>query len=183
MVARGIVVSIDVDSCENTSDPWADCDIRVVAGGLTLPQAAKFDAHGRLYVVDQAGEVFQVDTTTGEKTVITTLSPGLDNLAFDSRGNLYVSNAYDGSVTRLLPSGQGRNLSGGGMIMPGGVAVIARPDGGESVFVAYVWTLREFNGLTGLPLGFASGSLVREGLVSPMTVSEVRKSKGSLVHR
>ncbi|HEX6033551.1 MAG TPA: hypothetical protein VFY83_03915 [Anaerolineales bacterium] len=172
LFAAGIVVSIDVDSCENTSNPWVDCDIRVVAGGFTVPAAVKFDAQGRLHVVDQSGEVFRVDTTTGEKTVIATLSPGLDNLAFDSKGNLYISNANDGSVTRVLPSGQGRILSEGGMILPGGVAVISRPHGGESVFVADFWTLREFNGLTGLPLGFASSSLVGEGLVSPSTVSE-----------
>ncbi len=172
LFAVGIVVSIDVDSCENTSNPWVDCDIRVVAGGFTVPAAAKFDAQGRLYVVDQSGKVFRVDTTTGEKTVIATLSPGLDNLAFDSKDNLYISNANDGSVTRVLPSGQGRILSEGGMILPGGVAVIPRPQGGESVFVADFFTLREFNGLTGLPLGFASGSLVGEGLVPPMTVSE-----------
>jgi hypothetical protein len=58
------------------------------------------------------------------------------------------------------------------MILPGGVAIIPRPHGGESVFVADFWTLREFNGLTGLPLGFASSSLVGVGLLSPSTVSE-----------
>jgi sugar lactone lactonase YvrE len=172
LFAVGIVVSIDVDSCVNTSDPWVDCDIRVVAGGFTVPAAAKFDARGRLHVVDQSGEVFQVETTTGGKTVIATLSPGLDNLAFDSDGNLFITNANDGSVSRVLPSGQGRILSEGGMILPGGVAVIPRAHGGESVFVADVWTLREFNGLTGRPVSLASGSLVGEGLASPLTVSE-----------
>jgi sugar lactone lactonase YvrE len=173
LFAVGIVVSIDVDSCENTSNPWVDCDIQVVAGGFTVPAAAKFDSQGRLHVVDQSsGEVFRVDRTTGEKTVIATLSPGLDNLAFDSTGNLVISNAHDGSVTRLLPSGQGRILSEGGMILPGGVAVIPRPHGGESVFVGDVWTLREFNGRTGRPVSFTSVNLVEPDLVAPLSLSE-----------
>jgi hypothetical protein len=67
------------------------------------------------------------------------------------------------------------------MILPGGVAVITRPDGGESVFVADFFTLREFNGLTGRPVSLASSSLVGEGLVSPLTVSEDVGSSGALV--
>lgn len=172
LFAAGMVVSIDVNSCENTSNPWADCDIRVVADGFTVPVAAKFDSQGRLHVVDRSGEVFRVDTTTGEKTVIASnFPPALDNLAFDSQGNLYVSNTNDGSVTRILPSGQGRILSPGGMIFPVGVAVLQRPDGSESVFVADLFTLREFNGLTGKQVGIASVNMVGEGLTSPFTVS------------
>ncbi len=172
LFAAGKVVSIDVNSCENTSNPWVDCDIRVVADGFTVPVAAKFDSQDRLHVVDQSGEVFRVDTTTGEKTVIASNFPhALDNLAFDSQGNLYVSNTNDGSVTRILPSGQSRILSPGGMIFPVGVAVLQRPDGSESVFMADLFTLREFNGLTGKQVGIASANIVGEGLTSPLTVS------------
>lgn len=153
LFAAGKVISIDVDSCENSTDPWVDCDIWVVADGFTVPAAAKFDAEGHLYVVDQSGEVFRVDTDTGEKAVIANLPPGLDNLAFDSQGSLYVSNANEGSIILILPSAQGRTLSPGGMIAPGGVAVLQRPDGGESVFVADLFTLREFSGRTGLQAG------------------------------
>ena len=156
------VVSIDVDN---------PSDLVTVADGFAQPAAAKFDSQGRLHVIDQSGEVYRVNTATGAKTVIATLSPGLDNLAFDSRDNLYVSNANDGSVTRVLPSGQGRILSPGGMIFPGGVAVLPRADGRDAVLVADVWSLREFDGLTGKDMGFASSHLVGEGLTSPLTVS------------
>jgi hypothetical protein len=81
------------------------------------------------------------------------LAPRLDNLAFDSQGSLYVSNANEGSITLILPSRQGRTLSPGGMVSPGGVAVLRQPDGGESVFVADVFTFREFSGRTGLQAG------------------------------
>ncbi len=162
LFAEHRVVSIDVDS---------PSDLVTVADGFAQPAAAKFDSQGRLHVVDQSGGVYRVNTSTGAKTVIAELSPGLDNLAFDSLGNLYVSNANDGSVTRVLPSGQGRILSPGGMISPGGVAVVPRADGRDAVFVADVWSLREFDGLTGKDMGFASSHLVGEGLTSPLTVS------------
>ena len=172
LFAAGMVVSIDVDSCDNTSDPWNDCDIQVVAAGFTVPAAAKFDAQGRLHVADQAGTVFRVDTDTGEMTAISSgFPPALDNLAFDSEGNLYVSNANDGSITRILPSGQARILSPGGMVAPGGVAVLQQPDGRESVFVADLWMLREFDGRTGLQESSAMAHLVGAGLAPPLTAS------------
>ena len=172
LFAAGMVISIDVDSCDNTSDPWVECDIGVVAGGFTVPAAAKFDALGRLHVVDQAGTVFRVDTVTGETTAfISGFPPALDNLAFDSKGNLYLSNANEGSIVRILPSGQARTLSPGGMIAPGGVAVLQQPDGRESVFVADLWTLREFDGTTGLQQSAAAAHLVGPGLAPPLTVS------------
>lgn len=172
LFAAGMVVSIDVDSCNDTSNPWVDCDIQVVADGFSIPAAAKFDSQQRLHVVDQSGEVFQVDVSTGEKTLITNLSPGLDNLAFDSLDNLYISNANDGSVFLILPSGQGRMLSPGGMIVPGGVAVLPQPDGSERVYVADLWTLREYDGLTGKEKSFTTSLvLLGIGLTAPMTVS------------
>jgi sugar lactone lactonase YvrE len=57
------------------------------------------------------------------------------------------------------------------MIFPVGVAVLQRPDGSESVFVADLFTLREFNGLTGKQVSIASANIVGEGLTSPFTVS------------
>lgn len=58
------------------------------------------------------------------------------------------------------------------MIAPGGVAVVERPHGGESVFVADLWKLREFNGLTGQPLSAEHASFaVPAGITPPMTVS------------
>jgi sugar lactone lactonase YvrE len=175
IVTQGLVVSMDVDSCHETSTPWEDCDLRVVAAGFRWPAAAKFDPQGRLHVVDQTGEVFRVDIDTGEKTVIAILEPGLDNLAFDSGGSLYVSSADHGWVAEVLPDGQARTISPGGMIVPMGVAVLEGPDGGEAVFVADAWRLREFDGHTGRQEGVYKGYLIPEvephTLTTPMSVS------------
>ena len=170
---QGMVVSVDVDSCNETPTPWEDCDLRLVATGFTVPAAVKFDSQGRLHVVDAGtGEVLQVDINTGAKKVVARLDPGLDNLAFDSRGELYVSNFENGSITRILPSGQGRTLSPGGMIFPGGVAVLKRPDGRDAVFVANTFTLHEVTGLTGKHVNVTSGHLFGEGVLTmPLAVS------------
>jgi sugar lactone lactonase YvrE len=175
------VVSIDVDSCTSASDPWTECDIQIAADGFGVPPAAKFDSQGRLHVIDAlSGEILRVDTQTGVKGVIAHLTPKkLDNLAFDSRDRLFVSNSDDGSIHQVLPGGQTRTVSKGGMILPGGVAVLARPRGGDSVFVADWWSIREFNGLTGRPKSIEHHFFDPAGLTGPFTVSPARDAAGT----
>ncbi len=162
---QGRVVRIDVDAV-----PF---EMVTVADGFGTPAAVKFDSHGNLYVADQMlGEVSRVDVDTGEKEVIATGLSGLDNLAFDSHDRLYVSHAGDGSICQILCSGGTRTVRKGGMIAPGGVAVVPRGHGGESVFVADVWALREFDGLTGGLRSLERHDLTVPGdITSPMTVS------------
>jgi len=170
LFAVGIVISIDVDSCSATSDPWTDCDLQVVATGFGVPAAAKFDPSGRLHVVDQTGEVFRVDVATGAKTRIATLQPGLDNLAFDGRGNLFVSSADFGWVAQIVGNGQARYLTRGGMILPQGLAVLPGPQGRDRVFVADLFRLREFDGRSGQELAVYKGHLLPQpGSLTPPT--------------
>ena len=92
---RGQIVRIDVDS-----EPL---QITPVAEGLGVPAAVKFDSKGRLHTIDTLhGEVLRIDIATGHKKLIATLEPGLDNLAFDSRDNLFVSSFTDGTITKIL---------------------------------------------------------------------------------
>ena len=160
------VVSIDVDASTFAMTTVCDED-------FDTPAAVKFDSQGNLYVADQMkGEVSRIDVETGDKEVIATNIAGLDNLAFDSRDRLYVSHAGDGSIYEVLPSGQTRMISKGGMIAPGGVAVMSDAQAGESVFVADLWTLREFDGLTGKAESVERHDLTVPGdITSPMTVS------------
>lgn len=111
--------------------------------------ACKFDSQGRLHVgLDD--RVIRFDPDSGEVTTVATLpSDGLDNIAFDSQDTLYVSNFRDGSIHTILPNGRARQLSRGGLIAPGGIAVVPDDHAGESLYVADFWTVRGFDGRNG----------------------------------
>ncbi len=159
---KGQVVRINVDTGE----------ITLVADGFKIPSAVKFDSKGHLYVVEQVtGQVLRVDTKTGTKEVVTRVTPGLDNLAFDSSGRLFVSHGQDGCIFEILSDGTARTVCPGGMIAPGGIAVVPGPNG-ESVFVADFWTLREFDAASGREKSCRRHCIgVRGGITSPFTVS------------
>ncbi|MFH1221103.1 MAG: hypothetical protein V1694_11715 [Candidatus Eisenbacteria bacterium] len=158
---RGEIVRIDVNTGEITP----------VAIGFKIPSAVKFDSRGNLYVVEQVtGQVVRVDTKTGEKSVVAQLTPGLDNLAFDSNDRLFVSHGQDGCVLEVLPDGAARAVCTGGMIAPGGIAVVSKP-GGELVVVADFWTLREFDGAGKEQSCRRHCVGLRGGITSPFTVA------------
>lgn len=116
-----------------------------------FPSAAvKFDSDGRLHALN-VDRVVRIDPATGGVELVADVGMGLDNLAFDSKGNLFVSSFVNGTIYRILPSGEARVLSEGGMIAPGGVAVLPRPHGDEAVFVADCFSFRQFDGRTGRP--------------------------------
>lgn len=139
---QGRLVRIDVDAQPPTVD--------TVAGGLAIPVAVKFGPDGKLYALDQGrGEVLRIDPASGAKETVTTLAPGLDNLAFDSRGRLFVSSNNDGFVVEVLPDGKTRTVSPGGMIGPGGIAVRRGPGGAEQLLVADMFSMRAFDARTG----------------------------------
>lgn len=136
---EGNLMAVDVDSGVTRS----------VAGGEGLG-TIKFDSHGRLHGLDWSQpSVVRLDVETGSRETAAALPPGADNLAFDSGNRLFVSSFWNGSILEVLPDGATRTVSPGGLIAPGGLGVHARADGGESVFVADVFTVREFDGLTG----------------------------------
>jgi sugar lactone lactonase YvrE len=146
--------------------------ITPVASGFNVPSAVKFDSKGNLCVGEQAtGRVFRVDVATGAKEMTAALTPGLDNLAFDSRDRLFVSHGQDGSVFEILDSGAVRTVCAGGMIAPGGIAVV-EADGGETVLVADFWTLRGLDCVSGAEKMCHRHSIGQKGCVtSPFTVS------------
>ena len=159
---KGEVVRVNVDTGEITS----------VAGGFNVPSAAKFGPDGRLYVVEQVtGRVQRVKLPGGEKEVAASFPPGLDNLAFDQAGHLFVSHGQDGCVSEVLPDGTARAICGCGMIAPGGVAVVEGA-GRRTVYVADFWTLRGFDAASGKPGRCLRHSIgVTGGITSPFTVS------------
>ena len=133
----GEVVSFDVDTME----------MRVEAGGFKAPAAVKFDAEGRLHVLDTfAGEIVRIEGD--EREIVAKLSPGLDNFAFDQGGRLFVSSFTDGFVGWVDEQGGLNEISPGGMSHPGGVAVFA-DEGTETVVVADLQSLRGFDSDSG----------------------------------
>jgi DNA-binding beta-propeller fold protein YncE len=152
------VVRIDVD----VTPPVVE---DVIAG--IAPSAVKFDSKGRLITNDNfTGDVLRYDLGTGEKEVLATLPFSMDNLALDARDQVFVSGDADGCIARILPRGNHVLLSPGGMILPSGLAVMARPDGGESVYVGDMWSVREFDGRTGKSLGVEPAGIISAGLTS-----------------
>ncbi|HTT38859.1 MAG TPA: SMP-30/gluconolactonase/LRE family protein [Burkholderiales bacterium] len=158
----GEIVRVNVDSGEFTT----------VAQGFGTPEAVKFDSHGRMYVVDALnGEVVRVNIQTGEKTVIAQLSVGLDNLVLDSQDHLYVSSYMHGFIVQVLSGGRTRTVSVGGMVRPGGVAVLPGPEGRETVFVADLFSLKAFDGRSGKPEGTTASIVEVSAFKLPFSVS------------
>lgn len=146
--------------------------ITTVAGGLTAPVAVAFDSDGTLYAGDQSdGSIFRIEPDSGTTELAARLTPGLDHMACDSHDRLFASGGHDGCLVEILSDGAVRQVCPGGMIAPGGVAVVPRDDG-ESVFVADFWTLREFDGVTGAELNVYHYMPGRHrAMTTPFTVS------------
>ena len=134
---RGEVVSIDV----------ATGALRTEVTGVQVPASVKFDSKGRLHVLDtMTGQVLRIDG--GAKTVVATLTPGLDNFAFDRQDELFVSSFADGFVVHVKKDGSTQELSPGGMVSASGLAV-RRVGGRAEVIVADLYALRGFDPVTG----------------------------------
>ncbi|WP_445386440.1 hypothetical protein ACT6NV_06480 [Robiginitalea sp. IMCC44478] len=158
-----------------------DGTIRIVAGDFTgsnlfNPAAAKFGPDGMLYVLDQAGKVFKVNPDgQDDKTEFATLEPGLDNMTFDDDGTLYMTNNDNGWVAEIMPNGQARYLSPGGMILPQGLAVMPGSNNQDRVIVADLFNMREFDGTSGQQEAIFKGFLINSPdlplPILPMNVS------------
>lgn len=175
LFAGGSVIRVNVGGpgTPPSTNPFADGTAEFVAGGFTVPAAAKFDSKGVLHVVDQTGEVFKVNPSTGEKTLFIKIQPGLDNLSFDSNGSLFISNNDFGTIVEILPSGQPRTISRGGMTSPMGLAVLPGANKKDALFVPTVYRLHQLDGLTGKETNVFKGDLLNGAgkLTTPFTLS------------
>jgi sugar lactone lactonase YvrE len=126
-----------------------DADTAAVVFDLAtpdIPTAVKVH-DGWLYWVSQdSGGVYRADLALVPQVIepLAQLGPGLDNLAFDDEGRLFVSDAVDGSIVELLPDGSAREVMAGGMIVPMGIVWV---DG--EVFVGEPQSIRGFDPATG----------------------------------
>ena len=60
--------------------------------------------------------MLRIDPRSGERTVLATIAPGLDNLTF--AGNRLLVSSFTGQVTEILGGGQTRGVLPGGLTWP-----------------------------------------------------------------
>lgn len=158
------VVRIDPDSGAMTT----------VSEELPLfPSSVEFDPSGHhLYATLAFRAVIEIDTESGTfETVADIEDATLDNMTFDARGSMFVSDSHNGAIYRVAPGGGVQTLSPRGMILPGGVAVTQNTSGRESLFVADLWRLHELDARSGRVLSMAVGDITGVGLGTPFTVA------------
>jgi sugar lactone lactonase YvrE len=186
---KGQVVKVNLDSGA----------VQVVADGFKIPAAANIDPKNpdNLYVIDTAdGSVWSVSLTSKAKKLVASLKPGLDNLAFDSRGRLFVSSMTDNGIYMVdTVTGAARTVVEGKLAIPGDVAVVSE-NGKDTLHVADVFSYRTVDGSSGAvsdvlrvhgdthayPLGISVGP--RHVLLSSWfsnTVEKVDRRTGKLV--
>ena len=156
LFAYNLIISVKVDANNPpTSDPFSDpnLDLQIVAGQngeFINPVAAKFSPDGLLYVIDQEGKMVKIDIENNNEIIpFTTLDTGLDNMVFDEDGRLFMTNNDNGWVAEILPSGEARVISPGGMIVPQGIAVMRGSNNQDMLFQADLFSMRQFNASTG----------------------------------
>src|SRR5436190_16955586 len=186
---KGQAVKINVDTGA----------IEVIASGFKIPAAVNIDPQSRddLYVIDTGtGSVWKVSLSSKAKRLVATLKPGLDNLAFDSRGRLFVSSMTDNGIYLVdKVTGAAKTIVEGKLAIPGDLAVFSE-GGRDTVHVADVFSYRTVDGGTGAvadvlrvhgdthayPIGISIGP--RHVLLSSwfsMTVEKVDRKTGKLV--
>ncbi|UYN94742.1 MAG: SMP-30/gluconolactonase/LRE family protein [Enhydrobacter sp.] len=126
--------------------------IETVAEGFTTPAAVNFDPQNQdnLYVIDTAnGSVWSVSLTSKAKKLVATLRSGLDNLAFDSRGRLFVTSMTDNGIYLVdKVTGAAKTIIEGRLAIPTDLAVVS--DGTrETLHVADVFSYRTVDGQSG----------------------------------
>lgn len=124
------------------------------------PSSVKFDAQGRMLVTEFiTGTIWRYDLNTKEKKMIAkNVTIGLDNIAIDSKGRMFLASNHNGGIQELYEDGRTREISPPGLLIPSGIAIMSSP-AGEELVVADYWNVRFFDAKTfkptrHLPSGF-----------------------------
>lgn len=124
----------------------------VIASGFKTPAAANIDPQNRdnVYVVDTGtGGIWSVSLTSKAKKLVASMKPGLDNLAFDSRGRLFVTSMTDNGIYLVdKQTGAHRTIVEGKLAVPTDLAVTTEGSK-DTVHVADVFSYRKVDGANG----------------------------------
>lgn len=136
----GTVVRIDIESGALTP----------IARDLGKVVAVNLDSNGRIWAVDWAsGNLWRIDPDSGDKRVVATLEPPLDNLAIGPDDAVYVSRPAHSAIERVdADTGEQRNVVKGSLSSPGGLAIMTH-DGHEALLVADGYGYRVVDTRTG----------------------------------
>ena len=97
--------------------------------GFKIPAAANIDPQNRdnVYVVDTGtGGIWSISLTSKAKKLVASMKPGLDNLAFDSRGRLFVTSMTDNGVYLVdKQTGAHRTIVEGKLAIPADLAIVS----------------------------------------------------------
>ncbi len=126
----------------------ADGEIKVINSEFKVPAAANYDSRGNIWAIDtKTGELFKLNPADGKRSKVAQLETGIDNLALDSKDNIYVSNMVDNGVQQVNASnGSARQITKGGMSAPGGLKL---SEDGKTLHVAHLFGLRSVDTASG----------------------------------
>lgn len=138
----GEIIKVDVDNRTK----------KVVASGFGLPHSCDFDSKGNLYVLDMGQRLYRVDIKTGAKTLITEANFGMDNVAINSKDEIYVVTFIEKWIGKVdVETGEIDIITGGKakLLTPGGLAVY-EDDEEQTLFIGDFFAYRDVDLKTGL---------------------------------
>jgi sugar lactone lactonase YvrE len=136
----GEIIKVDVDNRTK----------KVVASGFGLPHSCDFDSKGNLYVLDMGQRLYRVDIKTGAKTLITEANFGMDNVAINSKDEIYVVTFIEKWIGKVdVETGNINIITGehAKLLTPGGLAVYEDEEG-QSLYIGDFFAYRDVNAIT-----------------------------------
>ena len=116
-----------------------------IVGQVAIQDETLFAVACNSFAPSATGAVVRVDLKTGVVSTVATELTCPNGLAIDKHGNMFVTNIFDGSVSKVTRSGIVSTFASGGLLAPGPVGGltlgpndIAFNDAGTALFVSNV---------------------------------------------
>ncbi len=158
---RNKIVKVDIGQINDPSVAFDENNPDFIAVIGLSPIAVKFDPHDSryFYALDWAnGNVWRVDSQNPSLDInikgklVITLERGLDNLSFNSRGDMYISNHY-GAIYHVNPHKRKYRVVRKASLGPAAdIAILDKNNADpklDTLIVADLFGVREYSGSTG----------------------------------